>query len=170
MKGYVQVYTGNGKGKTTAMLGLALRGCGAGKRVYIGQFIKNGHYSEQEAIQKFLPQITLEQYGTGFVFSEITEEQRQAAQAGLLRAKNALHAGIYDIVMLDEVNVALDLGLLPLASVLDLIHTKPNAVELVLTGRNAAKEIIAAADLVSEVCEVKHYYAKGVQAREGIEM
>ncbi|MCL2672308.1 MAG: cob(I)yrinic acid a,c-diamide adenosyltransferase [Clostridiales bacterium] len=168
--GYVQVYTGDGKGKTTALLGLALRAVGANKRVYIGQFIKKGDYSEVKAIRNYLPQITLEQYGEGFVLSIPSAEHTAAAQNGLARARAALLSGEYDLVMLDEINVAVDLGLIPVAELLDLIRAKPEGIELVLTGRNAAAEIIAAADLVSEVKEIKHYYAKGVSAREGIEM
>jgi len=168
--GYVQVYTGDGKGKTTALLGLALRAAGAGKRVYIGQFIKKGDFSECKTIESCLPQITLEQYGEGFVFAAVTAAHMAAAQNGLARAREALFSGEYALVMLDEINVAVDLGLLPVADVLDLIRAKPRNVELVLSGRNAPPALIAAADLVSEIREIKHYYKKGVPAREGIEM
>jgi len=169
-KGYVQVYTGNGKGKTTAMLGLALRAAGAGLQVYIGQFIKNMEYSETKAIREFLPNIKIEQYGPGFIYKrEITKEDREITAKGMEKALKALHSGEYDIIMLDEIHMAVSFGLLSVESVLEMIRQKPPQVELILTGRNAAAEIIAAADLVSEIAEIKHYYTQGVPAREGIE-
>ena len=170
-KGYIHVYTGNGKGKTTAMLGLALRAAGAGLKTYIGQFIKSGEYSEVKAIRRFLPDLTLEQYGTGraFAAAKATEPEIAAAKDGLAKAARALCSDSYDVIMLDEINVAVHLGLIPVGDALDLIRRKPPHVELVLTGRDAAPEIIEAADLVSDIAETKHYYNSGVAGRLGIE-
>ena len=168
-KGFVHVYTGDGKGKTTAMLGLALRASGAGLRVYIGQFIKNGGFSEVKAVKKYLPDIVLEQYGKGFVFSGITSEDMSASENGLSRAAEVMLSGKYDVVMLDEINLAAFYGLIAVGGVLELIRKKPPDIELILTGRYAAKEIVEAADLVSEIRNIKHYYSKGVTARDGIE-
>jgi len=169
-RGYVQVYTGNGKGKTTAMLGLALRACGAGLRVYIGQFIKNMEYSEVTAIRNHLPTVEIEQYGAGCIFNrEASKFDIAEAEQGLRKAREAILSNRYDIVMLDEINNAVTLGLLDTREVVKLIKDKPLPVELVLTGRGAAQEVIDEADLVSEVAEMKHYYTSGVLAREGIE-
>jgi len=169
-KGYVHVYTGNGKGKTTAMLGLALRAYGAELRVYIGQFVKSMKYHEVTAINKFLPGIVIEQYGCGCILGrETSEEDKSAAKKGLEKAREAIFSGKYDVVMLDEINVAVHLKLLNVSSVLELIRAKPANIELIITGRYAATEIIEAADLVSEMTEVKHYYTNGVFARGGIE-
>ena len=169
-KGYVHVYTGNGKGKTTAMLGLALRAYGAGLRVYIGQFVKSMEYHEVTAINKFLPGIAIEQYGCGCILErEASEEDKAAAEKGIKKASAAIFSGKYDVVMLDEINVAAHLKLISVSSVLELVRAKPANIELIITGRYAAAEIIEAADLVSEMTEVKHYYTNGVFARDGIE-
>jgi len=169
-KGYVHVYTGNGKGKTTAMFGLALRACGLGLRVYIGQFIKSIEYSEVKAIRKNLPNVTVELYGVGcFIDREASQEDITAARNGLQRATQIVLSGEYDLVMLDEVNVALFYRMLRVDDVLELIGKKPTNVEMVLTGRGAPKELVAVADVVSDISEIKHYYAKGVLARDGIE-
>jgi cob(I)alamin adenosyltransferase len=169
-KGYVQVYTGDGKGKTTAMLGLALRAAGAGLRVYIGQFIKSMEYSEITALKQYLPMVKTEQYGRGcFISRDASQEDIDAAREGFRKASEAVLSGEYDVVMLDEINIAVDYGMIPVGELIELIRRKPERVELVLTGRGAAREIVAAADLVSEMTEVKHYYAKGVIARDGIE-
>jgi cob(I)alamin adenosyltransferase len=170
-KGYVQVYTGNGKGKTTCMLGLALRAVGAGLRVYIGQFMKDGDYSEIKALRQYLPIVAVEQYGEGLGFvkkGEASTEQLKAAYDGLERAKTALNGG-YDVVILDEINVAVYLGLLNVRDILGLIDAKPDGAELVLTGRYADPLVIEKADLVTEMTEIKHYYNQGVPARTGIE-
>ena len=170
-KGYVQVYTGNGKGKTTAMLGLALRAVGAGLRVYIGQFMKTGNYSEIAAITKHLPQITVEQYGEGYDLGGMAcESDFTAADHGLQKAQAAMLSGEYDIIALDEINMAATVGLLPLGSVVELIKNKPHNVELVLTGRYAPPDVVAAADLVTEMRDIKHYYNIGVAARDGVEL
>jgi len=169
-QGYVQVYTGNGKGKTTAMLGLALRAVGAGLRVYIGQFVKDTESSETKAIKKFLPNIEIEQYGpNGLIEPENMAEAIQTTLRGLEKATNAMLSGKYDAIMLDEINIAVYMGVLKTEHVLELIRKKPHNVELVLTGRYAPAEVIAAADLVSEIGEVKHYYEAGVGVRTGIE-
>jgi len=170
MQGYVQVYTGDGKGKTTAMLGLALRAAGAGLRVYIGQFVKVGPSSEDTAVKSFLPTVTMEQYGPdGLIKPDNMDEAINITQQGLEKARQALYCGEYDMVMLDEINVAVYMGLLKVEHVLELIHKKPQNVELVLTGRYALKEVIDTADLVSEIGDVKHYFNNGVGSRIGIE-
>jgi cob(I)alamin adenosyltransferase len=170
MRGYVQIYTGDGKGKTTAALGLALRAAGAGYRVFIGQFIKMGEYSELKALQRFSDLITLEQFGLGrFVKGEPSQEDIAAARAGLARTKAILESGQYTLVIMEEANVAAQLGLLSVSDLVRLILEKPRDVELVITGRGAPPELIEMADLVTEMKMVKHYFEKGVRARVGIE-
>lgn len=169
-RGYIQIYTGDGKGKTTAALGLALRACGAGFKVFIGQFLKSGDYSEIKALARFSDLVTLRQYGLGrFVKGKPTEEEIKAAQDGLKEAGEALSSGLYDLVILEEANVASSIGLFSVDDLLSLMAHKPLGVELVLTGRNAHPRLIEAADLVTEMLPVKHYYFQGVQARVGIE-
>lgn len=169
-RGYVQVYTGDGKGKTTAALGLALRASGHGLHTYIGQFMKGQHYGELDALRGH-PCITIEQYGDVRCIrrEEVTPEHVAQARRGLERARAAMLSGRYDIVVLDEVNVSIWFGLLTVEEVLAFIDQKPTRVELVLTGRRAPQELIERADLVTEMLEVKHYYQQGVMAREGIE-
>lgn len=170
-KGYVQVYTGDGKGKTTAALGLAIRAAGAGLRVYIGQFMKAGVYSEILALKRFPDLITLEQFGTGrFIIDVATPEEIAAACRGLQKAEAAMISGQFEIVILEEANVALQFGLFSVEELLRLIAIKPEGVELVITGRGAHAEIIDRADLVTEMKSLKHYFDKGVPARTGIEM
>jgi cob(I)alamin adenosyltransferase len=169
-KGYVQVYTGDGKGKTTAALGLALRASGRGMRTYIGQFMKGQHYGELDALRDY-PHITIEQYGDVRCIrrEEVTPDHVAQAHRGLARAREAMLSGEYDVVVLDEVNVTVWFGLLDVAEVLAFLDEKPERVEVVLTGRRAPQELIERADLVTEMREVKHYYEQGVLAREGIE-
>lgn len=169
-QGYVQLYTGDGKGKTTAALGLALRAAGRGFRTYVGQFMKGQRYGELDALRDF-PAITIEQYGDVRCIhrEEVTPEHLAQARAGLERAREAMLSGGYDIVVLDEVNVTIWFGLLETADVLALLDEKPAHVEVVLTGRRAPQELIDRADLVTEMREVKHYYQQGVMARLGIE-
>ena len=169
--GLTQVYTGDGKGKTTAALGLALRATGHGLTTYIGQFLKGRSYGELEGAKRLAPEVTLEQYGlTGWLRAgHITPEQRDAAREGLAKGRRALHSGKYDIVVLDEVNVALHFGVLTEEEILELIESKPSQVELVLTGRRAPQAIIDRADLVTEMTEVRHPYDRGIPARSGIE-
>ncbi len=169
--GLIQVYTGSGKGKTTAALGLALRAAGRGMRTYIGQFLKGTRCGELEGVGLLAPHVTLEQYGlAGWVQGgTVTPEQRAAAEAGLVRAREALLSGEYDIVVLDEVNVAIHLGVLSQDQVLGLMALKPPQVELVLTGRGAPQGVLDRADLVTEMREVRHPFHRGIPARPGIE-
>lgn len=169
--GLVQVYTGDGKGKTTAALGLALRAAGNGMRVYIGQFLKGRRYGEQNAIERLAPDITLEQYGTSawIHIDKVTPEQRAAALEGLERIREALTGGEYDMVIADEINVAVFFHLLTEEEVTQLIDARPAHVELVLTGRRAPDAILERADLVTEMREVRHPYQQGIPARPGCE-
>jgi cob(I)alamin adenosyltransferase len=170
MTGYVQLYTGNGKGKTTAAFGLALRAAGAGLRVLIVQFAKKGPYSEHAALRRFEDLITVRTAGLGeFITGTPSEDEIRAARAGFEEARRDLLSGRFDLVILDEICIANHFRLIPVEDVLDLIAAKPAAVELVLTGRNADARIVEKADLVTEMREVKHYYEKGVEARTGIE-
>jgi len=167
--GYVQVYTGNGKGKTTAALGLVLRAICAGKKIYMGQFIKGQDYSELKAMD-LLEGLTMEQYGDlHFIKNEPSPLDYEQASEGFKKAEKAIQSQKYDIVVLDEINVAVQLNLIPEEDVIRLIKEKPDRLELILTGRGASQNIIDAADLVTEMREIKHYYQKGVQARVGIE-
>jgi cob(I)alamin adenosyltransferase len=169
--GMVHVYTGDGKGKTTAALGLALRALGHGLTVYVIQFMKGDpDYGELRAGRR-LDGLTIRQFGrTDFVDRDHpAEEDLSLARQGLEHAAAILAAGDHDLVILDEINVALDFGLVPLGAVLELIGNRPRNVELVLTGRSAPRAIIEAADLVTEMREVKHYYQQGRTARDGIE-
>ncbi len=168
--GQVQVYTGDGKGKSTAAFGLAIRAMGAGLRVYIGQFVKGPEkYSEIKALEKFGDQITIEQFGLGRFIRTPTEDDIQAAQNGLQKVRAAILSDTYDLVIMDEANIAVSYNLFDIADLLQVISTKPAAVELVITGRNAHPELVARADLVTEMKLVKHYYDEGVPARKGIE-
>jgi cob(I)alamin adenosyltransferase len=169
-RGYVQVYTGDGKGKTTAALGLALRASGHGMRTYIGQFMKGQHYGELEALRDH-SHITIEQYGDVHCIrrEEVTPDHVTQAHQGLERVQAAMLSGRYDVVVLDEVNVAIWFGLLTVQEVLAFLDQKPEQVEVILTGRRAPHELIERADLVTEMREVKHYYQQGVVARKGIE-
>nr|WP_321353878.1 cob(I)yrinic acid a,c-diamide adenosyltransferase [uncultured Draconibacterium sp.] len=170
MKGYTQVYTGNGKGKTTAAFGLALRAVGAGKKVFFAQFVKGKTYAEIEAVNKFLPDITIKQYGLGcFIVKKPTEQDIDAAQKGLAEVTEIIQSGQYDVVILDEANIALYYKLFPVESMLETIRKKPGNTELIITGRYAPQEIMDIADLVTEMKEIKHYYPNGVNARKGIE-
>jgi cob(I)alamin adenosyltransferase len=168
MHGYIQIYTGNGKGKTTAALGLALRAVGVGLRVFIGQFLKTPA-SEHKVLERFKNLIKVETYGrAGFVTTPTTEDKNMA-EKGFKACARAIESSKCDIVILDEINVALHLGLLELNKVISLLRAKPEKVEVILTGRYAPKELIEIADLVTEMKEIKHYYTKGIKAREGIE-
>ena len=169
MKGYLQVYTGNGKGKTTAAFGLALRAAGAGKKVYIAQFVKGMHYSELDILPT-IPNITLKQYGRGcFIRNEPVEEDRAAARQGLADSEEILRSGSYDVVILDEAAIALYYSLFSFDELKGALLNRADHVEVIITGRNAPQELLDMADLVTEMKEIKHYYAQGVQARPGIE-
>ncbi len=169
MKGYIQVYTGNGKGKTTASLGLALRAAGAGLSVYIVQFLKKGDYSEIKALSRF-ENITIEQYGVGkFVKGRPSEADIAAGAAGYRKLYEILKNNRHDVVIAEEANVAVMCSLFKERELLALMDMKPENVELVITGRGATQNVIDKADLVTEMTEIKHYYKQGVKARIGIE-
>ncbi len=168
-KGYIHLYTGNGKGKTTAALGLSLRAVCAGKKVYVGQFVKGMKYSETKA-EEYLPNFEMHQFGRNcFIYNEPTEEDIEVARDGLERCKEMLSKGEHDIVVLDELNIALYYKLFPVVEVIEMLENKAPKVEVIITGRYAPEELIEIADLVTEMKEIKHYYQKGVKAREGIE-
>jgi len=171
-QGCVQVYTGDGKGKTTAALGLALRAVGRGLKVCMFQFIKGGgRYGEHLAAEKLAPLLTIIQSGRpGWVNTKDITEDRRVAQEAFLQAEELLTSGGFDLFICDEINGAVGFGLIDIAQVLELISRKPEKTELVLTGRNAHQSVIDAADLVTEMREIKHYYKAGVPARTGIEM
>ncbi|HRD19876.1 MAG TPA: cob(I)yrinic acid a,c-diamide adenosyltransferase [Fervidobacterium sp.] len=167
--GYVHVYTGNGKGKTTAAFGLSLRAACAGLSVYIGQFIKGMKYSELD-VTKYIPNIVLEQYGRGcFIDKSPTQEDVELARAGFEKVSQYIIDGAYDIIVLDEINIAIYFNMIKSEEVLDVLKKRHEKPEIILTGRYAPKEIIEYADLVSEIVELKHYYQKGIMARKGIE-
>jgi cob(I)alamin adenosyltransferase len=171
-KGAVHVYTGNGKGKTTAALGLALRALGHGYKVFMLQFMKGSkNYGEIITAEKYLPGLTIVQSGLETFVSKENPAQVDIDLAldGLKLAKEVISENRYDMVILDEINVALDFNLIPLNEVIELIKNKPPQMELVLTGRYAPKEIIELGEVVSDVTLVNHPYYHGVEAREGIE-
>jgi len=171
-RGCVQVYTGNCKGKTTAALGLAFRAMGRGLTTYIGQFMKGLPYGELEAAKMTGSRITIEQYGKkAFVHVQNPplEEDVAMALAGLAKAREAMLSVKYDIIVFDEILTAHGFHLIMVKDMLDIINDKPDGIEVVFTGRNAPPEVVAAADLVTEMVEVKHYYRKGIEARDGIE-
>jgi cob(I)alamin adenosyltransferase len=172
-QGLVQVYTGNGKGKTTAALGLALRAAGHGMRTYVAQFMKKGEYGELLAVSRHLAGlVTIEQFGLpGFHHGDvgIRPEETACAEAGLAAVAAALAGGHFQIVILDEICTLLHFKIVGVAPVLDLMERKPAGVELVLTGRYAPAAVLERADLVTEMREVRHYFQRGVEARTGIE-
>ena len=169
-QGHIQIYTGDGKGKTTAALGLALRAAGAGARVFIAQFAKGRPTAELASLSRLSDLITIKQYGRDcFIVDEPGAEDIQAARQGLNEAQNVIISGEYPLVILDEANVAVDLGLFSVEALLATVEAKPKHVEIVITGRNAHKRIIERADLVTEMRQIKHYYSKGVEARTGID-
>ena len=168
-RGQVHVYTGDGKGKTTAAAGLALRALGCGMRVFIGQFIKEKPSGEMEALGRFGDMVEVMRLGRGFVCGHPDDEHAAAASAGFQESRRAVLGGRFSMVVLDEINTAVSLGLVGVNDVLELIRDKPDSVELVLTGRGADEKIIEAADLVTEMREIKHYFKKGLRARKGIE-
>jgi len=165
----IQVYTGNGKGKTTAAIGLALRAAGAGLNVYIAQFVKGRCYSEIKALKK-ISKIKVEQFGRRcFIKKNPDRIDYQLALKGFNKVNEVISKRKYQVVILDEINIAVKFKLVSLDSLLELIKDTPRGIELVLTGRYAHPEIIKLADLVSEIKEKKHYYTKGIKARRGIE-
>ncbi len=167
-KGYIQVYTGNGKGKTTAALGLCIRAAGAGLRVVFIQFMKGQYTSEEESLKKL--GIEFHQGGKPeFIVGQPKKEDIEAAVKTLELAREKATSGEYDVVILDEINVAVYLGLIEEEDVLKLMNDKSDGTELVLTGRYATEKVIKRADLVTEMREVKHYFNAGVEERVGIE-
>jgi len=165
----IQVYTGNGKGKTTAAIGLALRAAGARLNVYIGQFVKGRCYSEIKVL-KTIKNIKIEQFGRRcFIKKSPDKIDRLMALAGWKRVNEIIAGKKYRLVILDEINIAVKFKLIPLVSLLELIKRTSKSTELVLTGRYAHPKVIKLAGLVSQIKDVKHYYARGVKARRGIE-
>lgn len=173
-KGLVIVYTGDGKGKTTAALGLCVRASGYDEKVCIIQFIKGSwKYGEIDGIKKLAPNVELHQKGLGFVGiiddKLDKSEHIKAANEALAFADQKIRSGDYDIIILDEINVAVHLNLLKIDDVIKVIENKPESLNLVLTGRNAKEEIIELADLVTEMREIKHPFHKGIKAQKGID-
>ncbi len=167
-KGYIQVYTGDGKGKTTAALGLALRAVCAGNKVFFGQFMK-GQYTSELNTPDYLPGFTIEQFGDIKFITEATESAKWKTYNAFEKMSEILTSGKYDLVIFDEINVAMNMNLLPIQWVLSLLNLKPERTEVILTGRGAPPEIMERADLVTIMTEHKHYYNNGVKARIGIE-
>ncbi|MDY6967318.1 MAG: cob(I)yrinic acid a,c-diamide adenosyltransferase [Spirochaetota bacterium] len=171
-KGYVQLYTGNGKGKTTAALGLALRAAGTGMKTMIIQFMKGQFYSELDAVKKLDGMIEIEQYGsTKFCMPdhENFDEHYTICRKGYTRAEEVIINNQHSVVILDEIVTALLFTIITIEDIKKLIDIKPQSMELILTGRGAPQELIDMCDLVTEMKEIKHYYTQGVLARTGIE-
>jgi cob(I)alamin adenosyltransferase len=169
-KGLIHVYTGNGKGKTTAAIGLGIRAVGNGLKVVMIQFMKGRRYSELETLEK-VQNFTVVQFGRDEFVSKKNPEKIdiELAHKGLTYAREAIQKNLFDVVILDEINVAVDYQLLTVDDVLELFRQKPETMELIVTGRYAHPEIIKQADVVSEILEIKHPYQKGIQSRKGID-
>jgi cob(I)alamin adenosyltransferase len=167
----IQVYTGEGKGKTTAALGQALRALGHGMKVYMIQFMKGREYGEIKACERCLPDLTMVMSGRDeFVEKGSPQEiDLRMAREGFELAKKVVEEGQHQMLILDEVNVAVDYGLLPLREILDFLRSCPDNMEVVCTGRYAPPELMDMADMVSEIKEIKHHYEQGVGMRKGIE-
>lgn len=171
-RGLLLVFTGNGKGKTTAALGLALRAWGNDMKVLVLQFIKARKCGEHQAAERMGEGLTLKSLGSGFInFSDPEDmaKQRSLAKKALVEVKGAMTEGSYHMVILDEILYALKYGLVELEQVLELIHIRPGNIHLVLTGRDAPEQIISRADLVTEMKDIKHPFSQGVPAQRGIE-
>lgn len=173
-KGLVIVYTGGGKGKTTAALGLALRAIGYNHKVCMIQFIKGSwHYGEMDSSKKLAPEFELIAVGKGFVGimddKSPREEHEKIAEEAIKICKEKISSRNFDLVILDEVNYAIDLGLINIEDIIELIKTKPDSLDVVLTGNNAKQEIIDLADLVTEMKEIKHPFKSGIKAKKGID-
>ncbi|ABV33802.1 MULTISPECIES: cob(I)yrinic acid a,c-diamide adenosyltransferase [Pseudothermotoga] len=167
--GYIHVYTGNGKGKTTAAFGLAIRAACAGKSVYIAQFVKGMKYSELD-VSKYIPNIVVEQHGRNcFIVNTPTQEDIDLARKGFEKVSKYIMEGTFDVIVLDEINIAVYYKLITVDEVLQVLRNRHEKPEIILTGRYAPEEFVEYADLVSEILEIKHYYQKGVTARKGIE-
>ena len=171
-KGQIHIYTGDGKGKTTAAIGLAIRAAGAGKKVYIGQFIKDMEYHEVSVLRS-ISGITVELYGSGdgcFIDRNPEQKDIEAANDAVCKATEAVNSGEYDVVILDEINIANTLKLVSTQQMIDIMDSKADKTELVFTGRNCPQEVLNKADLITEMKEIRHYYTtKGLLARDGIE-
>ncbi len=169
-KGYIHIYTGDGKGKTTAALGLALRAAGYGYKTFVGQFMKGSHYGEL-AFLKNIKEIDVEQFGGDkcITIDQVDEKQKNFARNGLNRIKEVLKSDAYQIVVLDEICVTIWFGLIAEQEVIEVLNSKSPNVEIILTGRNASNNLLEHADLITEMQEVLHYYTSGVEARQGIE-
>ncbi len=168
-KGFIHLYTGNGKGKTSAAFGMALRAAMADKKVYIAQFVKSMKYSETK-IEELLENITIHQFGRGcYLLREVEEADKQAAREGLQKCRLALSSGAWDLVILDEVTIALHFGLFSIDELLNTLEEKAVHTEVILTGRFAPQELLDRADLVTEMMEIKHYYTQGVLSRPGFD-
>lgn len=169
MKGMVHVYTGNGKGKTTSAIGLAVRAVGAGLNVYIGQFAKGMKYSELNSLT-YIDNIKVEQFGQNyFIKGKPTDKNINSAQNGFYKIKEILKSGQYEVVILDEANIATYYDLFTVDELINVIEKRADNVEVIITGRMADQKLIDYADLVTEMKEIKHYYNQGVIARTGIE-
>jgi cob(I)alamin adenosyltransferase len=171
-KGFVQIYTGNGKGKSTAAIGQAVRAAGFGLKTYIAQFMKEFPYNELNSLKSLSEWITVEQFGGDeFVYKKELpgKEELEKARKGLQSAKDKMLSGDYDLIILDEAIVAIYFKLIRTEDLVAFIKQKPENVELILTGRYCPEELINLADLVTEMKEVKHYYQKGIISRKGIE-
>ena len=171
MQGMVEIFTGNGKGKTSAALGTVLRALGHGLRVHIVYFMKGNYpYGEQKVLSQ-LPNVSLSKFGQDYFIdpANIKEEEREQARQALEEAYQALTSGKYDLIVLDEVNLAAAWGLVEVEDIVELIQERPEEVELILTGRYADNKLIELADLVTEMVEIKHPYRKGILSRKGID-
>jgi cob(I)alamin adenosyltransferase len=171
-QGFVQIYTGNGKGKSTAAIGQAVRAAGFGLKIYIAQFMKEFPYHELISLKNLSEWITIEQFGgDSFVYKKELpgEDELAKARKGLQSAKDKMVSGDYDLIILDEAIVAIYFKLIETNDLIELIKLKPESVELILTGRYCPDELIELADLVTEMKEIKHYYQKGITSRKGIE-
>ncbi len=170
-KGLLIVFTGDGKGKTTAALGTALRASGHGLRVLIMQFVKGPgwDYGELKALAK-IDNVEVRQLGSGFIWEkESLDEDRKLAQEGFRQAKEELSSGRWDMVILDELNIVLSYGLLDEGEVLGVLRERPSGLTVIITGRAASSKLVEAADMVTEMKEVKHPYHEEVKAQRGIE-
>ena len=173
-KGLVIVYTGKGKGKTTAALGIALRAVGYKKKICMIQFIKGSwHYGEMHSSKKLEPEFEMIAVGKGFVGimddKSPKEDHKETAKEAIRISKEKIQSGEYDIVILDEINYAINLELISIKEVMELIKSKPSEIDLVLTGNYAKKEIIEISDLVTEMKEIKHPFQLGIKAKKGID-
>jgi cob(I)alamin adenosyltransferase len=168
--GLVQIYTGNGKGKSTASFGLVLRACGHGLKAFVAQFAKGLESGELNALKRFDDLVTFKQFGRGgFIHEKPQAEDIRLAREGWQQAQDALNSGHYDLVVLDEIGIALHYEMIEVEEVKTMIAGKPSTVELVLTGRKVPESLFVQADLVTEMREIKHYFNRGIEARQGIE-